>query len=131
MEWLEASGVQFGFDRIAELEHDGLLPGRYFFGSNTSAKTRFLRDSGGFDESLRPACEDIELGMRLERRGLRLAYDPGLGAQHLHPTDLTGALRRMRGAGISRAMLRSRVGPAAESPRRPGIASGTVWGAQP
>ena len=46
---------------------------------------------------------------------------PGWVAQHLHPTDLTGALRRMRGAGISRAMLRSRVGLAAESPRRPGI----------
>jgi cellulose synthase/poly-beta-1,6-N-acetylglucosamine synthase-like glycosyltransferase len=121
MEWLEISGIQNGFGPIAELATDGVVPGRYFFGSNTSAKTGFLRANRGFDESFRPACEDIELGMRLERRGLRLTYDPGLMAQHLHPTDLPGALRRMRGAGASRALLRSRVGAAAEAPRPPGI----------
>ena len=126
MEWLEASGIQFGFDTIAKLASYGRLPGRYFFGSNTSAKTSFLRANRGFDESMRPACEDVELGMRLEARGLRLAYRPGLARiTSTRPTSPAPcgacagpAARGPCSAPGSARPRKRRAAPAPQAPRR-------------
>ena len=103
MRWLEASGLQFGYDDIRDHEQ---LGGSFFFTSNVSAKAGLLRAVGGFDESFRNAAgEDIELGLRLERAGMALAYEPAAVAEHYHPTDLASLLRRMWTVGRASAMI--------------------------
>lgn len=51
--------------------------------------------AGGFDETryTRPSIEDIELGRRLRRRGLRIALDRELQVKHLKRWTLASLLR--------------------------------------
>jgi GT2 family glycosyltransferase len=96
--------------------------GRWFWTGNVSAKTAFLRDAGGFDESFkRAAHEDTDLGLRLEKQGLKLAYDPDALVEHCHPMDLPTAIDRFRGIGHSLSLLIERH-PDWPVPRRPGVA---------
>lgn len=118
MRWLEDSGVQFDYKSIPGPEG---LGGRFLYTSNVSLKTEFLRDHGGFDEGFRHAAfEDIELGLRLEQAGMRLACDPDACVEHWHPTDLPSTLRRMGPVGRSNARLVSMHPGRWPSPTRPG-----------
>lgn len=115
MTWL--STQHLGFGHIEDPEDAG---GRHFFTGNVSAKTELLRSVGGFDESYPDAGhEDIDLGLRLEERGMRLAYDPEAAVEHYHPTDLPGTVRRMRAGGWSLARRAGR--HESEVPRRPDL----------
>lgn len=117
MEWLGSHGIQFDFEQIRDHER---LPGNLFYTSNVSVKTEFMRAHGGFDEAFRAAAhEDIDLGLRLERAGMRLAYDPEAIAEHFHPTDLVATLERVRGVGHWARLLVERH-PDWPVPRRPG-----------
>ena len=105
MDWLNC-GIQFDFDQIADPED---VRGSCFYTANVSAKTAFVLANGGFDEAFRDAAfEDIELGLRLERAGMRLAYDAATVVEHFHPYDLPGSLRRMRRLGIAALLLHER-----------------------
>ncbi len=116
MHWLN-SGIQFDFDQIADPENVG---GSCFYTANVSAKRSFLVANGCFDEAFpHAALEDIELGLRLERAGLRLVYDAAAVVEHFHPYDLRASLRRMRTLGRSAVILHERV-PDWPLPRRPG-----------
>jgi glycosyltransferase involved in cell wall biosynthesis len=115
MHWLV--GVHFDYDVISD---PGDAGGGCFFTANVSAKTRFLRDAGAFDESFPDAAyEDIELGLRLEGRGLRLAYDEHAVVEHCHPLDLPTAVARMYRMGERLPLLVERH-PDWPIPRRPG-----------
>jgi glycosyltransferase involved in cell wall biosynthesis len=115
MRWL----AEQHFDlRIEDPESIG---GRRFFTANVSAKTALLRDAGGFDESFRAAAhEDVDLGLRLERRGMRLAYDAEAVVEHSHPFDLRRAIDRMREVGWTLAPF-VELHPDWPVPRRPGL----------
>ena len=114
MRWL--AGVHFGFDRIQDHDDAG---GRSFFTANVSAKTAFLRTVGGFDESFSAAAhEDIDLGMRLDAVGMRLAYDPEAVVEHSHPRDLAMAVEHCRMVGVMLAPFVERY-PQHPTPRRP------------
>ncbi|MDP8908835.1 MAG: glycosyltransferase [Chloroflexota bacterium] len=116
MEWLN-SGVQFEFDQIMDPES---VRGSCFYTANVSVKTSFLKANRGFDERFpHAAFEDIELGLRLERAGMRLVYDPAAVVEHFHPYDLPSSLQRMRTLGRSAVILHERV-PDWRLPRRPG-----------
>ena len=116
MHWLN-SGIQFDFGQIKDATN---VRGSCFYTANVSAKRSFLRANGCFDESFpNAAFEDIELGLRLERAGLRLAYDAAAVVEHLHPYDLPAAIRRMRILGQSVVILHRRVADW-PLPRRPG-----------
>jgi GT2 family glycosyltransferase len=115
MRWL--ARALFDFDGIEDPSNAG---GARFFTANVSAKTELLRRVGGFDERFPGAAhEDIDLGLRLERAGMRLAYDPAAVVEHSHPMDLPSAIARLHGVG-------SALAPFAELhsdwpvPRRPG-----------
>jgi len=117
MRWLETSGLQFDYHEVSGRERIG---GRRFYTANVSAKTGLVRAVGGFDEAFRRAAgEDIELGLRLDDAGMRLAYDPDAVAEHYHPTDLAGLLRRMWVVGRANAQIVERF-PEWPSPPRPG-----------
>lgn len=116
MNWLN-TGVQFDFDQISDPED---VRGSCFYTANVSAKTSFLRANGGFDEAFPDAAfEDIELGLRLERAGMRLAYDSDAVVEHVHPFDLPASLSRMRRLGCHAVTLHDRV-PDWPLPRRSG-----------
>src|SRR5438045_7374547 len=74
MDWLEASGLRFAYHTIRENEG---LPGAFFYTSNTSAKAALVVEAGGFEGPYPYAAhEDTDLGVRMERVGMQLAYDP-------------------------------------------------------
>jgi hypothetical protein len=92
------SGVQFAFGAITDRERAGF---RFFYTSNLSLKRAFLRiEQPVFDPDFwYPAWEDIDLGYRLEQRGMRLRYRAALVAYHDHPTDARRYARRQFHAG--------------------------------
>lgn len=94
--------------------------GNHFFTGNVSAKTAFLRSVDGFDERQVPCHEDIDLGLRLEAEGMRLAYDAHAIVDHYHPIDLPAALGHLGAIGRSDVLLAERH-PDRPRPRRPGI----------
>lgn len=117
MQWLN-TGLQFDFDQITDPENVG---GSCFYTANVSAKRSFLLANGGFDEAFANAAfEDIELGLRLEHAGMRMAYDAGAVVEHFHPYDLPGSLRRMRTLGRSVVILHESF-PDWPLPRRSGV----------
>jgi GT2 family glycosyltransferase len=101
---------------IEDAENAG---GDHFFTGNVSVKTEFLRSVGGFDEHFRDH-EDIDLGLRLEGQGMRLAYDRAAVVEHHSPMDLPMAIRRMQSVGRSLAPLVERHADR-PVPRRPGL----------
>jgi GT2 family glycosyltransferase len=71
----------------------------YVSGACLMIETALFRELGGFDDSLAPAyCEDLELGLRLNARGLRSIYTPDAEVvHHLSVTsDATDADFKMR-----------------------------------
>lgn len=79
-------GLQFGYPYIADPLNAGF---RFFYTSNLSLRRDFLLAYGLFDDTFPYASwEDIELGYRLEERGLRIHYNPDAVAYHNHPTIL-------------------------------------------
>lgn len=104
MKWLDSAGTRFPYASITES-----LSGEFFFASNVSVKTEFLREYGGFDEEFPSAAlEDTELGLRLEAAGMRLAYDPQALVEHFHPVDLRGALDQVAKVGLSYSLMNER-----------------------
>jgi glycosyltransferase involved in cell wall biosynthesis len=55
--------------------------GRRLYSGNFSVRAPHFQSVGGFDVEL-PRGEDIQLGFRLERRGLRFYFSPRAGAVH-------------------------------------------------
>lgn len=72
-----------------------------FYTSNVSVKWRLLCEEWPLFSTCYPhaAYEDVELGVRLGRRGLRLWYHPDALAGHLHPQTVESFLKRQRKAG--------------------------------
>jgi glycosyltransferase involved in cell wall biosynthesis len=59
-----------------------------------------FREVGGFDEAFAGyGWEDIELGLRLRRAGVRLRYEPAALAYHHHRQSLEELLPKLRQAG--------------------------------
>ena len=108
MRWLEESGTQFAFGRVASGD---LLPPTMFYTSNLSIRRAVLPPQPVFDERFRHACwEDVDLGMRLARAGVRLRFAPEAEAWHWHPTDLALARERAERVGYYRALLEKKHG---------------------
>jgi glycosyltransferase involved in cell wall biosynthesis len=70
MRWYGEFGGLFGFSRLKDNRE---AHRRYLYSCNVSFKTEFLRDNGGFNDSL-SVLEDHELGYRLEKRGMRMHF---------------------------------------------------------
>ena len=78
-------------------EVDSLL----FLACNISVKKHFLLKEGMFRERQGPAVEDIELGYRLGRKGLRIIFNRLALGYHYHPVTLTKACQRAHETGLN------------------------------
>ncbi len=84
-------GYRFNFAQITDPDNATF---RCFYTANVSAWRDDLLAVGGFDEGFPAAAyEDIELGYRLHRAGIRLVYDREAIIFHLHEMRLEGMLR--------------------------------------
>jgi GT2 family glycosyltransferase len=92
MHWLEHSGLQFDYDKIKGIDASW----QRFWACNVSFKRDFLVKCGLFDEEFPCAVwEDIELGYRLSKQGLRLLYNKDAVAYHYHPSTIKSAKNKM------------------------------------
>lgn len=57
------------------IKHGDILDYTYFWGGRTSCKTGLLRHHGVFNPLFTFGCEDIELGFRLSKHGLKVVYN--------------------------------------------------------
>jgi GT2 family glycosyltransferase len=91
--WLNWSGALFDFAQLERQPQDD--PGwTRFYSSNVSLKRELFLAAGGFDPDFVFDYEDLDLGWRLGRRGMRLLYERAAVAEHLHPYDWAGVRRR-------------------------------------
>ncbi len=96
LEMANVEGHQFGFAHMTAGEE---VPFSCFYTSNLSLPRRLLGDEP-FDAAFAAyGWEDIELGYRLSRGGLRLVYHPPAAAEHLHPMTLGDLFARQRLVG--------------------------------
>lgn len=96
MQWLDRSGLQFGYQGLNRGEQ---LRHYHFYSSNLSLKRSVLMDYP-FDEDFRDAAyEDSDLGLRLERTGFQLFFEPACRAEHHHLYTLEGSCAHRRRVG--------------------------------
>lgn len=70
--------------------------GNFFWTTNVSLPLRTLRSAGGFDERFREyGWEDIELGMRLRKAGVRAVFNPEALVFHFKPRPLGESVESM------------------------------------
>jgi GT2 family glycosyltransferase len=104
MRWLEHGGPQFDFERLSP---GPVSAARSFYTAHVSFKAAALEAVGGFDERFPyAAVEDIEVGLRLERAGLELRYDPALLVEHDHQYAPAGFAERQARVGASARLMR-------------------------
>ncbi len=91
--------------KFRQLERYSELPYYFFWACNVSCKREFLLANGLYREEMGragPAAhEDVELGYRLSRRGLRIFYDKRALGYHYHIETLEGAIRRAYQRGLN------------------------------
>jgi len=101
MKWLEGAGRAF-YMNFADLPEDRPIAPAYFYTCNVSLKRCLCLRTGVFDESFPYAShEDLELGERLGRAGMRLFYDSTLLAEHWHILGVKSMVRRVYVMGYS------------------------------
>lgn len=102
MKWLEASGWQFGYPKIAAFTNTQVPPDRQHWFTYTShisvpthiAKSvRFRADITGY------GWEDTEWGLRLRQANVPLWYQPSAQALHHHHLELADSLKRLTQIG--------------------------------
>lgn len=91
--------------KFRDLEGIRELPYFFFWACNISCKREFMLAHGMFREQRgragAAAHEDVELGYRLSRHGLRILYRGGAFAHHYHVENLEGACRRAYERGLN------------------------------
>ena len=119
MNWYGTAGQLFAYEFLegrTEIEY------RYFYTCNISVKTEFLRKNGTFDEDFKVAAyEDIELGYRLSKAGMRLLYNRDALAYHQQYVSFADACRRF-GKSASAAEVLKRKEAGRHYPAPPGLA---------
>jgi glycosyltransferase involved in cell wall biosynthesis len=103
--WLDWSQSLFDY-RALERQGDGDAGWARFYSSNVSMKRTLFVAAGGFDADFAFDYEDLDFGYRLSLHRLRLLYERGAVAEHLHPYDWAQVQRRYESrAGAERLMM--------------------------
>jgi glycosyltransferase involved in cell wall biosynthesis len=77
----------------------------YFHTLDLSIDRRWLREDRFSEDFLEPSLEDTELGVRLAKKGLKMAFNPRAFSYHYHYYEPEGFLRKARMNGRSAALL--------------------------
>ncbi len=109
-----ASGAGVAERFIAQREHDHQrfvlsLDRPFAITSNVAYDRRAFDEIGLFDPAFATA-EDVDLGWRFRRAGLRYSYQPDAVVYHSPRATVGGLLRQQESFGYGRAMLRDRYG---------------------
>ena len=101
--WLVASGPEISASSIIA-GGDG-IPFFYYITANALTEKRHLMDAGLFDKSFEePAGEDVDMGYRLHKAGVRLQMNDKAIVSHDHPLDAKAfaSRQRLHGRGLAR-----------------------------
>lgn len=112
MRWLEQSGWQFGYPKIAKYAHAFLPPKiqeQFTYSSHISVPTEVARRFHYREDMTLYGWEDIEWGLRMKLAGIPLFYEPDAKALHHHQMTLEQSLARMETLGHSLALLAEKV----------------------
>ena len=104
MRWLERTGWQFGYPKIATYAHNFLpedLQHRFTYTSNISLPTSTAKQIRFREDVSLYGLEDIEWGLRLKEAGVKLFYEPDAKALHHHRITMEESLKRMETLGRS------------------------------
>ncbi|OGJ45039.1 hypothetical protein A3J23_00440 [Candidatus Peregrinibacteria bacterium RIFCSPLOWO2_02_FULL_48_14] len=114
MDWLTSGGPQFAYHHLSPQEEASFW---YFYTSNLSLKKEFLAEER-FDSDFKAyGFEDIELGYRLFKKGLKLVYCPEALALHDHPMEEGSLKKRMQNIGASALIFQSKAPEISVVPR--------------
>lgn len=83
------------------IRHGQILDYTYFWGGRSSCKRSFLIKHGVFNQVFRFGCEDIELGYRLSKHGLKVVYNNKAVGQMIRPITFDDFCRRLVKQGRS------------------------------
>ena len=95
------------------LKSGELLDYTFFWGGRSSCKRSLLLEYGVFNPVFRFGCEDIELGYRLSKQGLRVVYNEQAVSVMVRDIDFAGFCRRLERQGNSNYVF-SRLHPIPE-----------------
>jgi GT2 family glycosyltransferase len=106
MQFLDKSGIQANWASLRD--SDGWkreIPG-FCLTTNLSMKKDLFHTTGGFDESfVRPAWDDIDFGIRLQKLGIKTVFNPQAINLHVHKYDLQSFAARQFMEGMNRINL--------------------------
>jgi glycosyltransferase involved in cell wall biosynthesis len=99
----------FAFRRMRKMREASF---HFFYTCNVSLKVEFLRACGQFDEDFKTAAyEDIELGFRLSKKGMKLLYNSAAIGYHHQFFSFEDACRKARNnAGATRLFFPKEAG---------------------
>ncbi|MBI4698271.1 MAG: glycosyltransferase family 2 protein [Nitrospirae bacterium] len=95
MDYIEK--IQFHYHNIKDPENVKF----HFYTSNISLGKKWFESEHYSDKFRNYGLEDIELGYRLEKKGLRVVYNPEAVVFHYHPYSFEQFCARMRNVGKS------------------------------
>jgi len=95
MRYLAPAGPQFHYNTIKNKNSAGF---EHFYTCNISLAKKWL-EVERFDEQFDCAFDDIELGLRLEKKGLRVVFEPQAIVFHMHYYDEENFGLRMERVG--------------------------------
>jgi len=102
MQWLENGGHAFFFDYLNMKDGMEVDPARYFYTCNVSLKRSMLFKTSLFDETFPHAShEDIELGYRLRKAGMKLYFYRSAEGYHWHNLNVRDISKRVYLMGYS------------------------------
>jgi len=102
LDFINEQGFQFGYSLIENPED---LPFNFFYTSNMSMASNLLENER-FNERFTQACwEDIELGYRLKRKGIKMVYEKSAVVHHDHFTNIRRFAQRQELVGNSAVKL--------------------------
>lgn len=102
----EIGNEQFSYNRLVDNDFTDF---RHFYTCNVSVDREFLlQESPIFDLRFKKyGYEDVELGFRLAKRGMRIYYASSAFGLHYHPYDVRGFCRRQQSAGEMAVVFQS------------------------
>lgn len=98
MRYLAPAGPQFHYNTIRNRSDAGF---DHFYTCNISLKKKWLAQEQFDSRFTLAAFEDIEMGLRLEKRGLKIAYQPEAKVYHSHYFQEETFGQRMENLGRS------------------------------